>query len=219
MQLHSRDHDTAGGADTRVDAWSVTSLNLKVGLNNRMDLQTVIETYNHITTRDRVAGTRVRQSGFGDITSRLKINFWGNDGGTTALAAMPFVKYPTSQDEIGNDYVEGGLILPLALALPGGWGMGLMTEFDFNRDDDGSGEQTEFINSITFSHDIVENLGGYVEFFSAVSSERDAPWVGTFDVGLTYAWTENIQLDTGVNIGVTRSAEDLNPFVGISWRF
>ena len=61
-------------------------------------------------------------------------------------------------------------------------------------------------------------LGGYVEFFSETSS-RGGPWVGTVDVGLTYGMTEDIQLDAGVNVGVTRAAEDVNPFVGLSVRF
>ncbi|MSU64422.1 MAG: transporter [Pedosphaera sp.] len=216
---YSHDHDRSGGADTKVDAWAITPINFKVGLNNRIDLQTVIETYNHITTKDRVAGTTVRQSGFGDITSRLKVNFWGNDGGTTAFAAMPFVKFPTSQDQIGNNSVEGGIILPLAVELPAGWGMGVMTELDINRNDGRSGHHAEFVNSITFAHDIVGKLGGYAEFFSAVSAESGAKWVGTVDLGLTYGLTDNIQLDAGVNIGLTKSADDINPFIGLSWRF
>ena len=77
----------------------------------------------------------------------------------------------------------------------------------------------EFINTITVGHNIVGDLDGYVEFFSAVSTEEDSAWVGTFDMGLTYGLTEDIQLDAGINIGVTRSADDWNPFLGLSWRF
>ena len=58
-----------------------------------------------------------------------------------------------------------------------------------------------------------------MEFFSEVSAERGARWVGTFDVGLIYELTTNIQLDAGVNLGVTRSAEAYNPFLGLTWRF
>lgn len=58
-----------------------------------------------------------------------------------------------------------------------------------------------------------------MEFFSAVSAERDSQWVGTFDLGLTYALTENIQLDAGANFGISRAADDINPFVGLSFRF
>ncbi len=216
---YTYDKDTSGGADTRVKAWGIAPINFKVGLLNNVDLQTVIESYNHVTTEDRVGATKVRQSGFGDITSRLKVNLWGNDGGSTALALMPFVKFPTNQDKLGNNSVEGGLIVPLAIELPAGFGMGVMTEFDFIRDEDGDGHHVEFVNSITVSRDIIGDLGGYVELWSGVSTEEDSDWVGTFDLGLTYGLTDDIQLDAGANIGITRSAETIQPFVGMSFRF
>lgn len=220
LVAYTRDHDKEAGADTLMQSWSAAALNLKVGLCNRADFQLMIDTYNHVSIRDRVAGTRVRQSGFGDITTRLKVNMWGNDGGKTALAVMPFAKFPTNQDGLGNDAVEGGLIIPLAVELPMGWGMGVMTEFDFLEDATGGGDyHTDFVNTITFSHDLVGNLGFYVEFFSAVSTETNSEWIGTFDVGFTYAITEDVQLDFGLNVGVTDSADDLNPFLGLSWRF
>lgn len=209
--------DRHNDSNERVEGWSFFNANLKVGLCNNSDLQVVVPTYSSVRTRS--AGTTERNSGFGDLVTRLKINFWGNDGGTTAFAAMPYVKFPTAQDDLGNGAFEGGIIFPLAVALPHEWGMGVMTQFDFAEDGDGSGYHPEFINTITLSHDIVGNLAGYVEFFSLMSTDRDSDWIGTFDLGLTYALTEDIQLDTGVNIGVTRSADDVNPFLGISWRF
>ncbi len=214
---YTRDEERLDGATTKVDAWAVAPVNLKVGLCNRVDLHLVLESYNHV--RVRSGGVTQTMRGYGDTTVRLKCNFWGNDGGPTAMAAMPYVKLPTNQDGLGNNSVEGGLILPLAVSLPAGFGMGLMTQFDVIRDEDGGGHHAEFINSITLNHDIVGNVGGYVEFFSAVSAERGSGWIGTVDLGLTYGLTDNIQLDAGVNIGVTKSADDVNTFLGLSWRF
>ena len=85
---------------------------------------------------------------------------------------MPFIKAPTNSHGLGNDAVEGGVIFPLAVALPGAWDMGLQTEVDFRRNESNRGSHAEFINSVTFSHDIAGKLGGYVEFFSNVSTER-----------------------------------------------
>jgi hypothetical protein len=212
-------YDEDKGSDTRTDAWNVTPFNLKAGLLNNVDLQVVFDNYLQEQTEDRTAGTTDRTSGIGDTTVRVKVNLWGNDGGRTALALMPFIKAPTNSAGLGNNTVEGGLIVPLAVELWGGWGMGVMTEVDLVRDEPGSGHRPEFINSITFSRDIVGKLGGYVEFFSSVNAENDSGWVGTADVGLTYALTDNIQLDGGCNFGVTRAADDFNPFMGISVRF
>jgi Putative MetA-pathway of phenol degradation len=216
---YTHDRDKSGGSDTRTDAYALAPVNLKLGLLNNVDFQLMLDTYNHVRAHDRLAGTVEKKSGFGDVTTRLKVNFWGNDGGPTALAMMPFMKFPANQDGLGNNAVEGGIIFPLAVELPRGWGMGMMTEFDFLRNEADSGYHTAFVNSITFAHDICGKLGGYVEFFSEVSTERGSRWVGTVDLGLTYGLTDDIQLDAGVNIGATESADDVNPFVGLSWRF
>jgi len=221
MDLANFTQDREDGMRTR--AWNIAPVNFKVGLLNNADLQVVFDSYIHERVEDRAARTTETTSGVGDLTVRLKINLWGNDGGQTAFAIMPFVKAPTNSHGLGNHSVEGGVIFPLAVELPAGWSMGLMTEVDFLRDEVDRGYHAEFINTVTFSHDIVGKLGGYVEFFSSVSTERGARWVGTVDVGLTYGLTygltKNIQIDAGCNIGVTRSADDVNPFVGISVRF
>jgi hypothetical protein len=149
----------------------------------------------------------------------VKVNLWGNDHGRTAFAVMPFVKFPTSQDNLSNDAFEGGIIFPFAADLPGGLGLGAMTEFDFNEDANGSGHHTEFVNTITVSRDLFGSLSGYVEFFSQVSNDTGSEWVGTFDFGFGYAINSDVRLDAGINIGVTDSADDLNPFIGMTIRY
>ena len=217
---YSYDKHNPARDGTIVRTWGIAPVNLKVGLLNNLDVQLVLQPHTYVHTSDPAAGVS-KQRGFGDLVTRLKWNLWGNDGGTTAFALMPYFKLPTNQDLLGNGNhsVEFGLIAPLAVELPAGWGMGLMTQLDVVRDTASSGYHPEFVNTVTFSHDIVGDLGGYVEFFSSVSTERGSNWVGSVDLGLTYALTKNIQLDAGINLGVTRAADDWNPFVGISWRF
>jgi hypothetical protein len=48
------------------------------------------------------------------------------------------------------------------------------------------------------------------------NSRRREPAVG---IGLTYALTDDLQLDSGVNLGITEAADDLQLFVGISRGF
>jgi hypothetical protein len=197
----------------RVERWAFATTNLKFGLLHNVDLQLVFEPYTMTRTGP------VRANGFGDLTVRTKFNLWGNDGGATALAVMPFVKIPTNQDGLGNHAVEGGIIVPFAIQLPGAWSAGVMTEVDAVEDSDAGGHHAEWVNSITFSRDIAGPIGGYVEFFCLFSTERHAPWVGTFDAGFTVAVSEDLQLDFGVNVGLTRSADDIQPFLGFTWRF
>jgi hypothetical protein len=217
LASYTHDRETIDGVVYRFEAWSIAPVLLKVGLHNRLDAQLVLEPYNVV--HEREDSSRVTRRGFGDTTVRLKYNLWGNDSGHTALAVMPYVKFPTSEDNLGNDHFEGGLILPLSVTLPRDVWLGLTTRFDAVRDEDDRGYHSEFGNSIALGRDLLGNLFGYVEFFSVVSTERGADWVGTFGPGLVWRLTENFQLNAGVNIGVTRAADDWNPFLGMSWRF
>jgi hypothetical protein len=169
--------------------------------------------------KDHATGSAADSSGFGDVQTRLKINVWGNDGGRTAFAVMPFVKWPLSQSSVRNGKTEGGVILPLAVELPHGWGMGVMTEIDYVRDEDDGDYDTEYFNTVTFGHDIVGDLAGYVELAALFTSDTGDDWQGQAGVGLTYGLDENTQLDLGCNFGVTTSAPDFNPFMGLTLRF
>jgi hypothetical protein len=203
----------------RTEAWNVAPVNIKIGLLNNVDLQVIFDNYLYVHTEDRQAHKMTTQSGVGDFTTRLKINLWGNDGGKTAFGFLPFVKFPTNTDHLGNDAVEGGVIFPLAVKLPAGWDMGLETGSSFLRNEQDRGYHAEFVNMVTVGHELIGKLGGYLEFFSSVSTERGSSWVGTVDLGLTYGLTETIQLDAGVNLGVTRSADDVDAFTGLTVRF
>ena len=215
---YTYDRDESGGGDVRTRDLAVAPLNLKVGLLPNADLQLMVDPYVSSKVEDRVAGASDKASGFGDITTRLKINFWGNDGGPTAFAMMPFVKWPLSASDVRNGETEGGVIFILGYELPAGWGSAVMTEVDSVSDGAG-GRNTEWINSITFAHDLTDRLGGYVELFIVTSDAPGHKWQGQFDAGLTYALSDNCQLDLGCNFGITDSAPDYQPFLGISRRF
>jgi hypothetical protein len=206
-------------ADVRAQTVGVGLANWKLGLLNDVDFQLVTESFVWQRIEDFDADAADEESGYGDTLLRVKWNLWGNDGGGTAFALMPYLKLPTNEGNLGNNEYEGGLILPLAIDLGNEWSMGIMSQLDVVRDADDDGYDLELVQTATLSRTIAGDLGGYVEFFAAVNPKESSDWVGTVDLGLTYAITEDIQLDGGVNIGVTRAAEDWNPFVGVSVRF
>lgn len=201
----------------RIKNLAIAPINLKVGLLNNLDVQIVVQSYNIVRTDDQAG--RSRASGFGDVLLRVKANLWGNDGGSTAFGVMPFVKVPTNQDNLGNDALEGGIILPLAIKLPGEWDLGTMLEVDHVQDSSGADYHQEIIQSVTVGHAIVGSLSGYAELFSNRSLESNSEWVATFDCGLTYGLNRNVQFDAGINIGLTDAADDWNPFIGVSVRY
>ena len=216
LATYSRDVYRSAGADVRMETARIAPFNLKLGLTDRTDAQLLVDPYVRQILIDDVSGVRRRAAGFGDVTVRIKHNLWGNDGGGTAFALMPFVTFPTSRQ---SHLATFGLIAPLAIRVTDRVGIGLMTEFDLAERSDGSGYAATFVNSATLSTDLSDRLGAYAELFTERSSDDGARWVVTADIGVTYAVTGDLQLDGGVNLGLTEAADDLEVFVGISRRF
>jgi len=178
----------------------------------------VLSPYQWQRIEDKTTGTLEKYSGFGDITPRAKVNLIGNDGGFFALALIPFVKIPTAQDHLGNGAVEGGVGIPYAFDVPN-WDVGFQTTVSINHDNADNGHHAEIANSVSIGHAVIGKLSYHVEFFSSVSTEQNSDWIGTFDTWFTYQASKNLCLDVGVYIGVTQSAEDWHPWVGMTWRY
>ena len=209
-------HDSTSGVQS--ENLSILPANLKVGLLNNFDLQLVLEPYAH--TSINTHGSTQRLSGFGDTELRGKLNLWGDDGGLSAGAVMPFVRLPTGTGGQSDHHVEGGIILPLALTLPAGFDLGTMAEFDVDRNPIASGYGVDFIHTVTLGHPLwSEKLAAYVEYVGVSPISTGHTYLAYFDTGLTYALTENVQLDTGINLGLSDQADDYTVFVGLSVRF
>ena len=200
--------------DTVTETYNYFVPNFKVGLTNNIDLQVIPAVYN--VQRTKTGNQTQTSTGFGDTTVRVKVNFWGNDGGSTAFAMMPFVKIPTAQNGIGNGSVEGGIIFPFVVKLSDKWDLGMQTEVDLNAQGEGS-YNAGFINTVSLGHELSDKWSTYFEVYTNTGAERG--FAATFDTGLKYLLTENVQLDAGVNIGLTAAADAIQPFVGLSVRF
>ena len=201
----------------RSDGFSVAPMNFRAGLLNNLELDVMFNPYVNSLTRAR-GEPAAHLRGFGDAALRMKFNFWGNDGGDSAFGLLPFVNFPTASDGLSNHHVEGGLILPFALKLPADFDLGAMAEFDLNRNAANSGYGLDFVHTVTVGHELTEKLNAYVEYVGKAPHQLHRTYVAFFDTGVTYAVTDNVQLDAGVNIGLSRHADDLLFFTGLSFR-
>jgi len=206
------------GSGTRAESWAFAPINMKLGLTRSADLQVIVESHRRDRLTDIATGARSEARGIGDVTLRLKRNLWGNDGGGTAAALMPFVKVPTANGTLGNGAVEGGLIAPLAIAMPAGFGLGIMGEADWLEDANRDGHHLEWVGTATVGRDVAGPLGAFVEIAAAARPAREGDAIVTLDLGVTAALTPNAQLDAGVLLGVSDAADDRALFLGLSLR-
>jgi outer membrane putative beta-barrel porin/alpha-amylase len=203
----------------RVRSWIIGNTNFKVGLANWMDLEVFPQFYINTRTSGEGFGKPREQDGFGDTMVRLKINLWGNDGGKLAIGFVASLKIPTNTDHFANQVWEPGFALPVNYSLPWGFTFFGQTRIDILDESRSNDMRVQWQNPVGLSHTIVGNLSGYVEFYSAVGSGHDHPWVGTVDTGLIYQVTKDFSVDVNAFFGVTDSAPDYNIFVGFGRRF
>ncbi|MBC7979041.1 MAG: transporter [Armatimonadetes bacterium] len=192
------------------DSFTLGELNAKFGLNACTDIQFVVPIYEHA-----VGGSE----GLGDVQVRVKYNIFGNNGGDTALAIMPFVQIPTGADGVGSEEFEGGIIFPYGFEGPWGWGFGVQAEIDLVSNEVGNGHHFSFLTSATAAHDLTESLGCFFELVGIFGEGREATTEYYFNTGLTWGMTETVQLDGGIRAGLTDDSDDLTPFIGASVKF
>ncbi|MGJ8695673.1 MAG: transporter [Verrucomicrobiaceae bacterium] len=189
--------------DGGIESTTWGAVNFKAGLSQNTDLQTVFNLY---------TGDQGGPEGFGDLTFRLKHNLWGNDGGDTALALMPWVKIPTG--ELSNDQWEGGLIIPFAIDLNDSVGLGLMAELDYLHN--GTRHEFEFLHTAVLGISLTEKAGAYTEYIGIWKEDTYEAYLAG---GMNYAVNNHLILDLGVQTGLNSDSEDFGIFTGFTKRF
>ena len=217
---YSRSRPDEDGSTT--DSYEFATTNIRIGLTNETEINFVWQPYG--TSRTRQPGVpTARHSGIGGFDIRGKVNLWGNDTFEktgSALALLPFLTLPTDEDNgISPEHAEGGVIVPLALALPHNFGLGLNGGAVWIKDDEASGYHAEYIATASLAYEWNDKLGTYYEIAATFNSDDPRGDPVILATGVTYGVTDNLQLDAGVNFGVTEASDRFNPFVGVSQRF
>jgi Putative MetA-pathway of phenol degradation len=191
----------------------------KVGVTNNADLEVNVPIAG-VQTFNRGTGASSTLWGIGDTFVRSKINLWGNDGGDTAGAVIPYIKAPSGPLGIGNGAVESGLIWPVAFSLSNNFTLLLVPEIDALKDSTDDGRHANFIFDVNLSQEVIKNVTAYVEFWA---DYNDDPIIKTtqLSVDTALAWTifSNVQLDVGANFGLNSVTPAIQIYAGLSQRF
>ena len=207
--LFKTDHSKVDGVKTIQNYFNAA--NLKLGITNSMDLQFIVETF---VTQKITDGTFTqKKSGIGNLSIRVKQNIWGNDNGKTALAILPFVIIPTTQ----NAKITGGLIIPLSISFPGDWEFGTEIETDIEENQLKTGYHISNLVSATISHQLFRKCDFFLESLASRNNElRSNDY--TINFGLIYELEKNFNIDSGIYYGLRATSSKVY-FIGLSFRY
>jgi hypothetical protein len=184
--------------------------NVKLGLTNTTDIQFVIES---LVSSTDVTGT---STGFGEIVLRVKQNLWGNDGGKTAFAIMPYISLPTSKFSESN-VIQGGIVFPLAIEINSYWAVGTQVAVDMLKNTNDRNYNAEAQYSVTTSRKLASKLDAFAES-SSTYNFKNADFHLSVNSGVGYSVTGNLKLDAGLSHGITKATDKVY-FAGLSFRY
>lgn len=212
------DWSLQGSAGERDTALVTGETTFKYGLTDRSDIEIDVTPWQRATSR--AGATRSSAEGFGDLVVSYKQQATAADA-SLQLALLPFVKVPTAGHALGNGKWEGGLILPIAYAIPKSpLSIDLSPELDWAANADGSGHHWAMAQVLSLGLQLSQKL--------SLSPELWGQWdwdpSGTIrqysaDAALAYLVSKNVQLDGGANFGLNRNTPGLELYTGVSVRF
>jgi hypothetical protein len=197
-------------------ALGAASTFLTTGLAENWDIQIGAELF--VSQKVESGGLSDRDTGIGDIYLRTKWRFYENAETGTSVALLPYVKIPTNSGDVGNDAMEGGLIVPWATKIAGGFDVNAMVEFDLLRNDADDGYDLYTYFSASLGREITSAIGVYGEVALAKSS-GGSPFEGVLGGGVTLALSENTWWDFAVYKGVSDEASDWNHVLRFNFGF
>jgi Putative MetA-pathway of phenol degradation len=204
-------------ADQRTDTLLFGDTLVRVGLDDRTEVQVGWTPYGHVRTRDKASGLVTRAGSTGDVTLGLRRSLSGPDG---PVAIQPFVILPVGGSAIGAGDWGAGVIVPIGFDLGHDIQLALSPEIDAAVNESGSGRHLSYGSVIGLSAPLARGLSGAIEF-QAVRDEEPTGSATQALASLSLAWLidPNTQLDVGGVAGLNRDSPDAEVYFGIARRF
>jgi hypothetical protein len=207
-------HDAHGGDST--DTLYFVNPYLRYGIGTHTDIE--VNWAPSILERTTIDGKRHTKNGIGDLYVRLKSNLYSGD--VFSMSIIPFVKAPTASHGIGNGQWEGGVAMPMSVAVKGGFTLLLGPELDALADTNGGGHHVAVTNLFNLSHALTSKLSIAVEYWRQDNPDPSGHIKQeSGDVALIYAVNSTLQLDFGSNTGLNKATPNEQVYFGLSYRW
>ncbi len=191
---------------------------IKYGLTGSSDLEVDVTPWQRESSS--FGGMHESASGIGDVNVIYKQRLTSADAPVQVLA-MPFVKVPTANHDVGNGKWEGGILFPIGYAIPKTpFSLGLTPEADWVSDGDGHGHHAAMAQVASLGWAATDKLNLSAEIWGAWDWDPDGTTRQvSADAAAAYLLSNDVQLDAGANFGLNRNTPDVELYGGVSVRF
>jgi hypothetical protein len=157
----------------------------------------------------------------GDKFIRLKKNIFGNDNGKFGLSITGFNKIYTADNRLAKEALQSGMVIPFSFNISNRYSFGGMMQINYYRDNIliGKNNYFGFINSYYLSTSFNEKISSYIELYSLTLNNKKKIYKNYLDFGFNYIINDNFKIDSGINFGINKNADNLQYFSGFTARF
>jgi hypothetical protein len=166
---------------------------VSAGITDTLDME--VGTQLFIRDSFSTNGNEHTESGIGDVLLQPKWTFWRDPSSGQAAAVIPYVMLPTDSSAVGNNSVQGGLIVPWSMDVSPGFKAAAMVEWDELRNVSNTRYVTRWYGSAYLKWDLGKALGGYLETTLSDSTAGSSSFAGTIGGGATLSVSKNFQWD------------------------
>ena len=163
---------------------------------------------------------RSHDEGLGDAELGFKLRLREGDGKSPALALIAATSLPVGEDGFTSDRFDPIVRLSVSHDLASGAGFGW--NLGYRRESTPTFFDTEhqdfFFYTASLALPVGDRWGTFFELFGDIATGGDGEDAHSFDTGITFLLTDDVQLDTFAGGGITDEAPDTFLGVGISWR-
>ncbi len=185
------------------------------GITRDFDVQVGVDVFQRFTFD--LGGLRTTDSGFGDLYFRSKWRFWQDSASGQSAAVIPYLKLPSNTGGIGNNSVEGGLIVPWEKT----WGesatFGAMAAWDLLRNPDNNGYDSWWTVSAYFNRALTSRFSVYGESILTVTSAGTSLTNLSVGGGAVFSLTKALSVDYELQRGIGRAATDWTHTLRFNW--
>ncbi|MFD1788833.1 transporter [Sphingomonas floccifaciens] len=206
-------------AGQRTDTTTLADTLLRIGLDAQTEAQVGWTAVGLQRQRD-ASGMVERSAGVGDMTLALRRNFSNPDGSGVSVAAMGIASLPTGGQTIGAGDWGAAMLVPMSVDLPGGLNLQLTPEVDAAVDEDRHGRHLTYGSVVGLQLPFGKSLSATGEL-SVFRDDDPGQHVTKSIAGVSLGWQrgKNLQFDAGANVGLNRTTDDLELYVGVARRF
>lgn len=204
-----------------VETWAILSeTTLRLGLLTDLELQIIFTPYiSQETTPD--GGPKFTDDGISDFTLRLRHNYWGNDpepDQDTALGAEAFVILPTGS-QVSSGKVEAGAAGNFQWDFSQDFSLAFTAQPAFRYDTSNARYDFVLLTTAELIVEVLDRITGYAELAGTATTAGSSAYDASLNLGGLLYLTNDVALDAGLNIGLTRAADDFSVTIGITVRF